>query len=81
MTAMVLRPRAPRRFRRPSAPRPVEELTERLAALARERQRLRVDGASAAALERNRIEIARTQWELSYSLIARHVESPAAAAA
>jgi hypothetical protein len=79
MTGMVLRPRAPRRFPRPAALRSVEELLDRLGELTVERQRLRLDGATQATLERNRIEIARTQWELSYALIERYVETAAAA--
>lgn len=80
MSATVLRPRAPKRFRRPTAPRPVEDLLDLLGQLTAERQRLRLEGATQAELERNRIEIARTQWELSYALIARHLETTAAAA-
>jgi len=79
MTGMVLRHRAPRRFPRPPALRSVEELLDRLGALTAERQRLRLDGATQATLERNRLEIARTQWELSYALIARYVDTAAAA--
>lgn len=78
MTA-VLRPHTPRRFRRPATLRPVEELLERLGELAAERQRLRREGVTPAALERNRIAIAQTQWELSYALIVRHVDTAAAA--
>lgn len=78
--ATSLRPRSPKRFRRVSAPRSVEELQSRLGRLTAERQRLRLEGATAASLERNRIDIARLQWELSYSLIDRYlVASPAAA--
>ena len=79
MTGMVLRPRAPRRFRRPAALRSVEELLDRLGELTAERQRLRLEDATQATLERNRIDIARTQWELSYALIERYVETAAAA--
>lgn len=78
--ASTLRPRQPKRFRRIAAPRPVEELQARLDRLAADRQRLHLERAGAAALERNRIEIARTQWELSYALIDRYaVAAPAAA--
>jgi hypothetical protein len=52
-----------------------EVLLERVAVLVRERQRLRADGAGKAALEQNRRQIARAQWELSRVLIARY--SPA----
>jgi hypothetical protein len=75
----VLRPHTPRRFPRPATLRPIEELLVRLGELAAERQRLRIDYATDATLERNRIEIARTQWELSYALIARYVDTAAAA--
>ena len=78
--ATTLRPHAPKRFRRVSSPRPIEELQARLDRLTAERQRLRLEGARTAALERNRIEIARLQWELSYALIDRYfVAAPAAA--
>jgi hypothetical protein len=76
----TLRPRPPKRFRRAAAPRPIEELYARLDVLIATRQRLRLEGASAAALERNRIEIARTQWELSYALVDRYVAAAPAAA-
>jgi hypothetical protein len=79
--ATTLRPRAPRRFRRSSSRRSVEELQTRIHALALERQRLRLDGAGPAALERNRLELARAQWELSYALIERHLFDQAAHAA
>lgn len=78
--ATTLRPRQPKRFRRAAAPRPVEELNARLDRLTADRQRLRLAGAGPSALERNRIEIARTQWELSYALIERYaIAAPAAA--
>ena len=78
--ATTLRPRQPKRFRRAAAPRSVEELNARLDRLTADRQRLRLQGSDPWALERNRIEIARTQWELSYALIERHaVAAPAAA--
>ena len=54
----------------------VEQLTERLRQLVSERQSLRDRGASTADLERNRIEIVRRQWELSYALIESHVPEP-----
>ena len=49
----------------------------RVAALALERQELRAGGAASAALERNRIALARAQWELSHALIEQH-RAPAA---
>lgn len=63
---------APTRFRRPAAVRSVESLLEEIEALVGERQALRLRSASAAALERNRVGIARYQWELSYALIERY---------
>jgi hypothetical protein len=55
-------------------------LTMRVAGLVAERQELRESGASQTALERNRIQLARAQWELSHALIDRHLpaEQPAA---
>ena len=52
-------------------------LVVRIETLTLERQQMRAAGASATALERNRIKIARAQWELSYALIDRYL--PAAA--
>jgi hypothetical protein len=49
-----------------------EVLLERVAILVHQRQSLRAGGAGRAALERNRAEITRAQWELSRALIARH---------
>jgi hypothetical protein len=72
MQATALRQAAPRRFRRGPSRRTVEELTARITELAAERQALRARGADAAALERNRVRIARSQWELSHALIERH---------
>ena len=44
-----------------------------------ERQQLRATGAGSIDLERNRMAIARAQWELSYALIERHLPRPEAA--
>lgn len=52
-------------------PLPVEALQELLGGLLLEREQLRRHGDT-LALERNRREIVRRQWELSYALIARH---------
>jgi hypothetical protein len=51
----------------------VETLLARIDGLARERQELRGRGAAPRALERNRRALVRSQWELSYALIERHV--------
>jgi hypothetical protein len=79
MSATNLRPVAPARFKRSAARLTVEDLQSSIDALTAERQRLREGRASAAALERNRVKIARAQWQLSYALIERYL--PVAAAA
>lgn len=56
----------------------MEALTLRVGALVVERQELRIRGASLASLERNRLHIARAQWELGHALIDRHLPEPAA---
>ena len=62
-----------------SAPaRSVEDLQAEIGALTAERQRLRTLGSSETDLERNRLEIARLQWELSHALIGRYLRSAAA---
>jgi hypothetical protein len=50
----------------------VEQLTNQLRELVRERQALRERGAAADDLERNRLEIVRAQWQLIYAAIERH---------
>ena len=52
-------------------PLPVEALQNHLGGLLREREELRAAG-SPLALERNRREIVRAQWDLSYALIERY---------
>lgn len=69
----------PLRFRRRRVAQTVEALTELLGSLTLERQALRESDAGSVALERNRVAIARAQWELSHALIERHLPSPAAA--
>jgi hypothetical protein len=59
----------------------VESLTQQISTLTTERQALRTNGATETALERNRVQIARAQWELSYALIERYLPSPAEQAA
>ena len=75
---MTLRPHAPRRL---PVRETVESLTRRISTLTTERQALRMNGATESALERNRVQIARAQWELSYALIERYLPNPAEQAA
>ena len=72
MSATVLRPAVPSRFRRGHTRPTVEMLLEQISDLTIERQRLRDLGATSARLERNRVRLARKQWELSHALIARY---------
>jgi hypothetical protein len=69
---MALRPLTPTRFHRARVHATPEALLDRAAALAGERQELRSRGASATALERNRVRIARTHWQLAHALLERH---------
>jgi hypothetical protein len=59
----------------------VESLTQHISTLTTERQALRTNGASETALEYNRVQIARAQWELSYALIERYLPNSAEQAA
>jgi hypothetical protein len=59
----------------------VDSLLAAINALARERQELRARGAESDALERNRREIVRRQWELSYAFIERYLPSRSVAIA
>jgi hypothetical protein len=68
-----LRHLRPTRFRRSRGRATAEELTTRIGALVAERQELRARGASLASLERNRLQIARAQWELAHALIDRYL--------
>ena len=68
------------RFRRARSRASVEALTFRIAALVAERQELRVSRAAEAAIERNRLQIARAQWELAHALIERHLPAVETAA-
>jgi hypothetical protein len=74
---MSLRHLRPARFRRRRAAETVEELTLRISALVAERQELRDRGASEASIERNRVQLARAQWELGHALIDVHLLEPA----
>jgi len=62
----------PTRFKRGARRASVEVLMERTSELACERQNLRQRGAGSAALERNRVALARAQWQLSHALIERY---------
>jgi hypothetical protein len=66
------------RFRRRRGRPSAEELTMHIGQLVAERQQLRASGASEASLERNRLQIARAQWELAHALIDRYLPEPAA---
>jgi hypothetical protein len=79
MSAAALR-LAPTRFRRRNTGS-VETLTARIEVLAAERQDLRARCASPGSLERNRLKLARAQWELSHALIERHMPQVAARSA
>ena len=69
----LLRPATPSRFRRGRAHHSVEALLDEISGLTGERQRLRERGVDAARLERNRVKLARAQWELSHALIERYL--------
>jgi hypothetical protein len=73
MSATLLRPAAPSRFRRGPKPRSVETLLDQIAGLTADRQRLREQGIDGSRLERNRVKLARAQWELSHALIERYL--------
>jgi hypothetical protein len=75
----VLRPATPSRFRRGRTHHTVEALLEEISGLTAERQRLRERGADATRLERNRVKLARAQWELSHALIERYLRASQAA--
>jgi hypothetical protein len=75
-----LRHLRPARFRRSRVSATAEELLARLETLVAERQELR-RCATPRALERNRLQIARTQWELGHVLIDRHLPQPVESAA
>jgi hypothetical protein len=73
MSTMVLRPIVPSRFRRGHSRPSVEALLEQISVLTADRQRLRDEGATSERLERNRVKLARAQWELSHALIERYL--------
>ena len=74
----VLRPATPSRFRRGRTHHSVEALLDEISGLTAERQRLREAGVDAAKLERNRVKLARAQWQLSHALIERYLPAEAA---
>jgi hypothetical protein len=73
MSATLLRPSLPSRFRRGHSRPSVEVLLDQISDLTSERQRLREQGVNGSRLERNRVKLARAQWELSYALIERYL--------
>jgi hypothetical protein len=73
MSALLLRPARPTRFRRGHSRPSVEVLLTEIASLTTERQRLREQGVNGSRLERNRVKLARKQWQLSYALIDRYL--------
>jgi hypothetical protein len=73
MSATLLRPAFPSRFRRGHSRPSVEALLEEISGLTAQRQRLREQGVNAVRLERNRVKLARKQWELSHALIERYL--------
>jgi len=75
-----LRHLRPARFRRRRNRASVELLTVRITTLVAERQELRGSGAAGAAIEQNRVQIARAQWELAHALIERHLSAAQTAA-
>ena len=77
---MSLRHLRPARFRRRRNRASVEALTLRVGVLVAERQQLRDRGANATALERNRVELARAQWDLSHALIDENLRAAQPAA-
>ena len=79
-SAAILRPTVPSRFRRGHRRRSVETLLGEISELTMERQRLREAGVNGARLERNRVKLARKQWELSHALIERHLPPDSQAA-
>jgi hypothetical protein len=65
------------RFAPDASVKSVELLQTEISVLCSERQQLRASGAGDGELERNRLEIARLQWELSHALIGRFARSAA----
>ncbi|MFL5945968.1 MAG: hypothetical protein ACJ74D_08250 [Gaiellaceae bacterium] len=59
----------------------MEALLEEISGLTVQRQLLRERGVDAVKLERNRVKLARAQWELSHALIERYLPAADSAAA
>jgi hypothetical protein len=55
----------------------VERLRERIGELVRERQELRITGASRESLEHNRLQLVHRQSELGRALIEQHAAAAA----
>ena len=53
---------------------------DQISVLTAERQRLRDLDAGVVRLERNRVKLARAQWELSHALIERYLPAQSRAA-
>ena len=79
MSSTPLRLGSGARFRRGHVRHTIEALNGRIGELVAERQRLHAAGAAESVLERNRVRIARTQWELSHALVERYALAPVAA--
>jgi hypothetical protein len=73
MSATLRRPSVPSRFRRGHSRPTVETLLAEISSLTSERQNLRDRGVNGSRLERNRVRLARKQWELSHALIDRYL--------
>jgi hypothetical protein len=69
---------SPSRFRRRRASS-VEDLQAEIGALVARRQQLHERGVGHDMLERNRRQLARCQWELSFALVERYRPEPRAA--
>ena len=65
------------RFRRSRNRLSVDMLAVRIAELIGERQELRAADSPRAAIERNRVQLARAQWELAHALIDEHLADSA----
>jgi hypothetical protein len=73
MSATLRRPSLPSRFRRGQSRPTVESLLDEISRLTADRQNLRDQGVNGSRLERNRVKLARKQWELSHALIDRYL--------